>query len=194
MTTPAGQMEMEMKQQKGFTLIELVVVIVILGVLAAVALPRFMDATDDAHTSAVQGTGGALAAGVALAHSQWELNRVKGEDATPNIDVAGFGDGEVDVSDIGWPVAGASDVSTAPDAARCVEVWGAVLQGSAPSVDDDTTTSPDYIATANTNGCTYTYRLDGRVAANGASTTDTDAATRTIVYNAATGAVITTAD
>ncbi|MOA57555.1 hypothetical protein D3C78_1817580 [compost metagenome] len=69
-----------------------------------------------------------------------------------------------------------------------------MLQGSAPSVDDDATTSPDYIATANANGCTYTYRLDGRVAANGASTTDIDAATRTIVYNAATGAVTTTAD
>ena len=51
-----------MQKQKGFTLIELVVVIVILGVLAAVALPRFMNATEDAHSAAVKGTGGALAA------------------------------------------------------------------------------------------------------------------------------------
>ena len=92
-----------MKQQKGFTLIELVVVIVILGVLAAVALPRFMNATEDAHTAAVNGTGGALAAGVALVRSQWELNRVKGI-ANPNLNVTNFGDGTVDVNANGWPI------------------------------------------------------------------------------------------
>lgn len=49
-----------MKHQSGFTLIELVIVIVLLGVLAAIAVPRFVNLEDDAQTAALNATAAAI--------------------------------------------------------------------------------------------------------------------------------------
>lgn len=54
--------------QGGFTLIELVVVIVILGILAAFAIPRFVNISTQAREAAVRGLAGSLRSSVALAH------------------------------------------------------------------------------------------------------------------------------
>lgn len=54
------------RKQQGFTLIELVMVIVILGILAAVAIPRFIDLAGNAQTAATEGVAGALASASAI--------------------------------------------------------------------------------------------------------------------------------
>lgn len=59
-----------MFQKKGFTLIELIMVIVILGILAVVAIPKYYDLTSNANTSSEQGVVGGVRAGISTYFAQ----------------------------------------------------------------------------------------------------------------------------
>jgi MSHA pilin protein MshA len=84
-----------LQKQAGFTLIELVVVIVILGILAATAAPKFIDLTGDAKASVIEAVEGSLNSAADLAHAK---SLVSGT-TDGNISIAGTSIAFVD----GWP-------------------------------------------------------------------------------------------
>ncbi len=160
-----------MNKKQGFTLIELVVVIVVLGLLAVAALPRFIDVTDRAKEASIEAVAGGYATAVLSARAQWEGNgRTVDEnnDNRPFVDYDGQ-DFWLTVADDtyrdGYPYAvnGSADGESPSgeatpfvDSDRCVRLMQELLQNppSVASVDD--LDGEKYEATATTSTtCSY---------------------------------------
>lgn len=166
------------RKQSGFTMIEMVVVIALIAILSAVALPRMMNTYDNAHEAAVYGVGGAMASAVVLVRSQWVANS-----NTMAVDeVDGFGNSDVATSSEGWPTdvgqgAGSSHNNVMDSPERCVRIWRGILVANAPSVSSSAVSGSDYLVDTVGGNCRYSYRKS-------------DSGSR-IIYNARTGEVVT---
>lgn len=119
-----------MKSNHGFTLIELVVVIIILGVLAVVAAPRFINLSQDAHESVAKAAFGAFSSAVGLYHQCWQ---VEGSNRN-EFNLPCYGDGSIDSTNTGYPLgqdtlAGGNN-GTQLNGEYCRELWQGLLDNN----------------------------------------------------------------
>lgn len=120
--------------QSGFTIIELVVVILLLGILAATALPRFIDVTDEAHEAVVAALEGGMSTAGALYHAEW------------------VGKGSTGTSVPSYSAVTASATTGYPDLAsnaNCSNAFDNMLQGGHPVVSAASDAVADVTALAN---------------------------------------------
>lgn len=145
---------------RAFTLIELVVVIIIIGLISAFALSRFADLKEEADLAQAKGIAGALKSGVssvkALFNTQSNSVRVQ--------NLAGYGDGTIDTNNIGYPIGttkGNGNENIGVGNLGCVGVWNGVL-ADAPTVAHDNNNQQyrSYRHTGN-KVCSYVYRGSG---------------------------------
>ncbi len=178
------------RNQKGFTIIELVVVILLLGILTATALPRFMNVENQAHDAVVTAVIGGMTTSSGLFRAQWYA---EGQPHT----VVDYDNMRASVGGYAMGNFASSHVSSMTASADCVDIYQSFLQpvgrptiaiktkaGAALTTVSGTT---DFVAYLNTTDsttkktCTYAY--------TGQYQDSADGGVPVFTYNSATGAL-----
>lgn len=128
----------KLNSDKGFTLVELVTVIIVLGILATVTAPKFLNMQEDAQAAAVKGTAAAFKSGIDMAHMHWLIKHGNGEQDNFHTYAHNY-EGTVDFNKYGWPAQHywgnehtAVDLTNSDD---CESVWRIMFQQGAPMGD-----------------------------------------------------------
>ena len=186
-------------KQSGFTLIELIAVVVILGFLAASAIPRFMNATDDAKDASVEGVAGGMASAVGLVRGQWELTgralTASVGSSTANAALVVMDNTSIWVNAFGYPftVGNGTPSSVNPTALTCELTFDNILQNSPTSTTVSTeVTSRYFVSLANIGGqnsCVF-HLMESLNTASGNVGTPTVATGQGFYYSPGNGRVV----
>ncbi|MEL7290751.1 MAG: type II secretion system protein [Pseudomonadota bacterium] len=143
-----------MKRQGGFTLIELVVVIVILGILAVTAAPRFLNLQGDAREASLNGLRGAMQGAVGIVYGR---SAIEGEERLPSATT----DDNITTA-FGYPTANATGIEAAVDGLTGND-WASITVPNTPASSavysfSGTTVGATWDATASSEtGCFVVY-------------------------------------
>jgi MSHA pilin protein MshB len=205
-----------MRRQSGFTIIEIIIVVIILGLLAATALPRFLAITDDAEDASIDGIAGGFASAVGLVRGQWEVEGRPSDNFSTTATDDNMSFVTVDSTQIGInatgtltageslgfptmaPVAGGDSRDNAMTDAKCQQVLNLILQNAPLSVAQ--TTAGDIDTQAELGDATLFVQASAPTASsvcyyyqtNGMTTIPTRSATANLngfSYRPTTGAV-----
>jgi MSHA pilin protein MshA len=110
--------------QTGFTLVELIMVIVILGVLSAFALPKFANLTDDANEAAVKGARASVNSASGIVHAAWLAGGSTGTSVT-------LESGALTTTTGGYPLATVASIGTAAGL-DCTNDWDCTVGDGSP--------------------------------------------------------------